>query len=74
MSYQKNEYEWCVMERKNNNRQCTILCHSDDLKMSHIDPENVPRNPADMDEEYGNIAKITTTRGKIHKYLGMTID
>ena len=24
--------------------------------------------------EYGKIAKMTITRGKVHKYLGMTID
>ena len=24
--------------------------------------------------EYGNIAKITITQGKVHKYLRMTID
>ena len=29
---------------------------------------------ADTEVEYGNIEKITITRGKVHKYLGMTID
>ena len=29
---------------------------------------------ADTDAEYGRIAKITITRGKVHKYLSMTID
>ena len=28
---------------------------------------------AGIDAEYGNIVKMTITRGNIHKYLGMTI-
>ena len=29
---------------------------------------------ADIDAEYGRIAKKTITRGKVHKYLRMTIN
>ena len=54
--------------------QCTILFHSDDLKTSHVDPTIISSVLADIDAEYGMIDKITITRGKVHKYLGMTID
>ena len=37
-------------------------------------PWNFSRILADIDAECGNIAKITITQGKIHKYLGMTIE
>ena len=54
------------------NKQYTILCHVDDLKTSHVDPTVVSSVISDIDAEYGK--KMTTTRGKVHKYLGMTID
>ena len=41
--------------------------------MSHIDSNIVSSVLTDIEIEYGNIAKMTTTRGKIHKYLGMNI-
>ena len=44
------------------------------MKMSHVGPDIVFSVLADIDVEYENIAKMTITRGKIHKYLGMTID
>ena len=56
------------------NKQCTILWNFDYLKTSHVDPAVVFSVIADIDAEYGKIAKITITQGKVHKYLGMTID
>ena len=56
------------------NKQYIILWHVDDLKTSHVDPVVVSGVLADIDAEYGKIAKMTITRGKVHKYLGMTID
>ena len=74
MGYQRNEYDWCFINKIIDNKQCTILWHVDDLKTSHVDPAIVPSVLDDIDVEYGKIAKITITRGKVHKYLGMTID
>ena len=56
------------------NKQCTILWNFYDLKTSHVDPAVVYSVLADIDAEYGKISKNTITRGKVHKYLGMTID
>ena len=56
-----------------NGKKCTIIWNVDDLNMSHLDSDTVSSVLADIDAEYGNIAKMTRTRGKIHKYLGMTI-
>ena len=42
--------------------------------MSHVDPYILYRVPADINSKYGNIAKMTITQGKIHKYLWITID
>ena len=55
-------------------KKYTILWHWDGLKTSHADPAVISRILADIDAENGKISKMTITRGKVHKYLGMTID
>ena len=42
MGYQINEYDWCVMNKIIDNKQCIILWHVDDLKISHVDPTVFP--------------------------------
>ena len=42
--------------------------------MSHVDSYIVSSVLADIDSEYGKITKMTITRGKIHRYLMMTIN
>ena len=74
MGYHRNEYDWSVMNKIIDNKQCTILQHDDDLKTSYVDPAIVSSVLSDIDAEYGKIAKMTIMRGKLHKYLGMTID
>jgi hypothetical protein len=46
----------------------------DDLKISHVDPEAVEGVLDLLNERYGKKKPLVTTRGKIHKYLGMTLD
>ena len=74
MGYQRNKYDWCVMNNIIDNKQCTIIWNVDDLNTSHVEPAVVSRFLADIDTEYGKIAKMTITRGKVHKYLGTTVD
>ena len=74
MRYTRNEYEWYFKNNIIDNKQCTILWHVDYLNTSHVDPVVVSSVLADIDAEYGKIEKITITQGKVHKYLGMTID
>ena len=62
------------MKKNCNDKQCTILWQFDDLEMLHVDYNIVSIILADIDVEYGKFVKITLTRGKIHKYLGMNID
>ena len=73
MVYQRNEYDWCVINKTIDDKKCTKLWHADDLKALHVNPTVVSSVLADIDEEYGKIAKMTITRSKVHKYLGMTI-
>ena len=62
------------MNKITDNKQCNILWHVDDLETSHIDHAVVSSVIYYIDAEYGKIEKMTTTRGKVHKYLGTTID
>ena len=55
-------------------KKCTILWHVYNLKISHVYSDIIYSLIADIDSEYRKTANITITRGKIKKYLRMTID
>jgi hypothetical protein len=63
-----------------NHKQCTIVWHVDDLKISHGDPRVVTTILNLLDAKYGQEivggerAALTINRGKTHDYLGMTLD
>jgi hypothetical protein len=69
-----NPYDPCVVNKQINGKQCTILWHVDDLKISHVDPEVVTSIIEMVNGEFGKEAPLTVVRGKVHEYLGMTID
>jgi hypothetical protein len=69
-----NPYDWCVANKMINGKQCTVLWHVDDLKISHVDAKVVTGVIKQIDDEFGQEAPITVTRGKVHDYLGMTLD
>ena len=72
--FEPNPYDRCTMNKMINGKQATILWHVDDLKISHVDPNVVTDILKDLDKEFGKISPITSTRKKIHDYVGMTID
>lgn len=69
-----NPYDWCVANKNINGKQCTILWHVDDLKISHVDPAVVTEIIELLKEEYGKESELSIHRGKVHKYLGMTLN
>ena len=69
-----NPYDSCVANKIIDDKQCTILWHVDDLKISHVDANVVTDVIKLIESEFGKEAPLTQTRGKIHEYLGMTID
>jgi hypothetical protein len=69
-----NPYDWCVANKDINGTQCTIVWHVDDLKISHKDSAVVDEVIASLSDEYGKVGEMTVKRGKIHEYLGMTLD
>jgi hypothetical protein len=70
----RNEYDWCVMNRTIDGKQCTVLWHVDDLKISHVEQGVLEGILTDLNDEFGKISPITITRGNVHDYLGMTLD
>jgi hypothetical protein len=65
----------CVANKTINGKQCTVLWHVDDIKVSHEDPEVVTQVLEMFEGVYGSKdAPLTITRGKVYDYLGMTID
>ena len=72
--FKANPYDPCVVNKYINGKQCTILWHVDDLKISHVDPDVVTEIINMVEAEFGKEAPLTKTRGKVHEYFGMTID
>ena len=57
-----------------NSKQCTVLLHVDNLKMSHVYSDIFSSVIDDINTEYGKNVKTIPTQGNTHKYLGMIID
>ena len=71
--FEVNPYDWCVVNKTIGGKQCTIVWHVDDLKISHVDTNVVGDIIEDLDSVFGNEAPLTIHRGKLHEYLGMTL-
>jgi hypothetical protein len=69
-----NPYDSCVVNKEINGKQCTIVWHVDDLKISHVDLTVVEHVIDLMDQEFGKETPLTKSRGKVQDYLGMTFD
>ena len=54
--------------------QCTIIWHIDDLMISHNNSSVVNKVISLLPNEYGKVDEMTVKPGKIHEYLGMTLD
>ena len=69
-----NPYDSCVMNKVVNGKQCTVLWHVDDLKISHVDGSVNESVLDSLNTRYGKETPLTVTRGDLHDYLGMTLD
>jgi len=72
-------YDPCVWNRVIFSKQMTICFHVDDCKISHLDPKVVDYTIAWLRNEYESVftdgsGMMKVARGKVHKYLGMTLD
>ncbi|CAJ1931482.1 unnamed protein product [Cylindrotheca closterium] len=69
-----NPYDQCVSNKVVNEKQQTIRFHVDDLMSSHMDPKVNDKFAEWLNMRYGSIQARKIVRGKIHRYLGMTLD
>ena len=50
-----NPYNWCIASKTINGKQCTIVWHVDDLKISHEDSAVVDQIIASLKQEYSSL-------------------
>ena len=74
LGFTVNPSDWCVANKEINDKQCTIMWYVDDLKLSHVKTEVLEDILSKLQEKWGKEAPLTVTSGKVHVYLGMTID
>ena len=69
-----NPYDPCVANMMVNGKQLTVQWHVDDMKMSHMEKEVLEDLVDYLQYKYGLHGDVTTSKGKIHTYLGMKLD
>ena len=70
--FEINPYDPCVANKVVNGKQLTIVWHVDDLKISHVDADEVTKVIDWLKGIYGDNMRVS--RGKVHDYLGMILD
>jgi hypothetical protein len=61
--FEQNPYDWCIMNKMIEGKQCTVLWHVDNLKILHKDMEVVDKILDDVNKKYGKEAPIMRTQG-----------
>ena len=79
LGFELNPYDPCVANKMINGEQMTICFHVDDCKLSHKSSSEVTKMVEILRSEYESIfedgsGKMKVSRGKVHQYLGMTLD
>jgi hypothetical protein len=69
--FTKNDYDPCVFNKFIYGKQCTVVIHVDDLKISCADGRGVEDVIKELTRVYG---KINAHREKVLDYLGMDFD
>jgi hypothetical protein len=69
-----NPYDNCVANKMIDGNQCIIIWHVDDLKLSHTKQSVLEDIATELNAKYGQEDPLVVHRGKVHDYLGMTID
>ena len=76
LGFKINPYDPCCANRVVNGKQMTIIWHVDDFKVSHAEEKELDKFIEWIKENYEDpdIGMVKVTRGKIHNFLGMTLD
>jgi hypothetical protein len=72
--FERNPYDFCVVNKVVNGKQLTIVWYVDDLKISHVDSNVVTDTIEILKAEFGKQSALTVRRGKVHDYLGIQFD
>ena len=74
MDFVFNNYDPCVCNKMVNGKQQTVRFHVDDLLSSHDDSKVNDDFLVWLNQKYGKYGAVKATRGKVHDFLGMTLD
>jgi hypothetical protein len=79
IGFEFNPYDPCVANKMIDGHQMTITFHVDDCKLSHKKPKTMDKMIEWLRLEYESVfedgsGKMTVSRGKLHTYLGMTLN
>ena len=75
MGFEMNDYDKCTFNKTIDGQQCTIQFHVDDLKLSFLRQGELDTIIDQLNEIFGSEGEmLAASYGKIHEYLGMTID
>ena len=79
IGFELNPYDPCVANKIIGGQQMTLCWHVDDMKISHKKKEAVDDMVLWLRHKYEEIlsdgeGKMTVRRGKVHDYLGMTLN
>ena len=70
-----NDYDECTFNKMVNGVQCTVQFHVDDLRLSCVHQSVLDNMIDELNKEFGKDGpKLSASYGKIHEYLGITID
>jgi hypothetical protein len=74
LEFTANPYDKCVVNKMIKGKQCTIIWHVDDLKLSHVQQDVLEDIAKKLNAKYRQKVPLTIHRGQVQEYLGMTID
>ena len=69
--FEINPYDPCVANMTIGGSQLTVVWHVDNLLVSHKDSFEITKLAVYLEDIYGG---LLVKRGKVHDYLGMTLD
>jgi Reverse transcriptase (RNA-dependent DNA polymerase) len=72
--FELNQYNNCVANKIIDGKQCTVLWHVDDLKISHVNEGVVDSILEKLNQAYGKETPLVINKGQTHDYLGMVLD
>ena len=74
IGFEVNPYDPCIANMMVDGKQLTVTWHVDDLKISHQDKAVVDEFIQWICNKYEDVTPVKPSRGKVHDYLGMTLD